>query len=277
MPICKNSKNIFEGKFCNQCGEKVYTDKDKSIVHFFGEAFHFITHFEGTLFTTLKTMFKTPGKLSVDYCNGVRKKYFKPLSFFLLLVIIYLLFPVIEGLNMQLQYYPSLPLFGKYASKVINEILAEKSISFNELSLLFHSTAEKTSKFLILIILPFSALVCFLLGFKRRSYFFDHLIFTTEINSFYLLWGFLILPLVLSIVILFSKIFNTNVGFGELSIGLSMYLPTAIYTSIASKRFYQIKGFIQILFVTIYLIAHVLIVYTLYKLLLFVVTINQIH
>ena len=59
----------------------------------------------GTFFNTLKKIFTKPGQLSVDYCNGKRKTYFKPLSLFLLLVVVYLLFPVFEGLNMKLYYH----------------------------------------------------------------------------------------------------------------------------------------------------------------------------
>jgi hypothetical protein len=38
---CKNCGHAFEGKFCNACGEKFYTDKDKSVKHLLEEAFHF--------------------------------------------------------------------------------------------------------------------------------------------------------------------------------------------------------------------------------------------
>src|SRR5687768_6645997 len=99
---CKNCGNHFSGKFCNNCGEKVITGHDKSVLHLVDEGFHFLTHFEGKFFTTLRTMFSKPGLLSLDYCNGIRKRYYKPVSFFLLLVILYLLFPMFQGLNMTL-------------------------------------------------------------------------------------------------------------------------------------------------------------------------------
>src|SRR4029078_451394 len=99
---CKNCGNHFNGNYCNNCGEKVYTEHDRTAFHFLEEGFHFLTHFEGTFFTTIKTIFAKPGQVSVDYANGIRKKYFKLLSLFLLLVVLYLLFPVFEGLNMKL-------------------------------------------------------------------------------------------------------------------------------------------------------------------------------
>src|SRR5689334_1275203 len=98
---CKNCGHSFSGKYCNNCGEKVYTEHDRTFMHFVEEGMHFITHLDGTLINTIRTMFKSPGKLSVDYCAGKRKTYFKPLSFFLLLVVIYLLFPFFQALNMR--------------------------------------------------------------------------------------------------------------------------------------------------------------------------------
>ena len=47
---CKNCGNFFYGNYCNICGEKVYTEHDKSILHFFEDAVHFLTHFEGNFF-----------------------------------------------------------------------------------------------------------------------------------------------------------------------------------------------------------------------------------
>jgi hypothetical protein len=47
--ICKNCGNQFLGKYCNECGEKVYTEHDKTFSHFLGETFHFITHWDSKI------------------------------------------------------------------------------------------------------------------------------------------------------------------------------------------------------------------------------------
>src|SRR5579871_2821131 len=103
--VCKNCKHSFVGNFCNACGEKVYHENDRAFKHLFEEVLHFLTHFDGTLLRNIKTMLTYPGKVSEDFCYGIRKKYFKPLSLFLLLVILYLLFPLFGGLNMKLIYH----------------------------------------------------------------------------------------------------------------------------------------------------------------------------
>src|SRR6478736_8508316 len=127
--ICKNCNNSFSGKYCNHCGEKLYHEKDRSVFHLFEEGLHFLTHFDGTFFNTLKKIFTKPGQLSVDYCNGKRKTYFKPLSFFLLLVVLYLLFPVFEGLNMKLYYHTHHILYGNYARRMVIDIMTQKHLA----------------------------------------------------------------------------------------------------------------------------------------------------
>jgi hypothetical protein len=277
--ICKNCSNAFAGKFCNNCGEKVYSEHDKRVVHFFDEGFHFLTHFEGKFFTTLKTFFTKPGKVSVDYCDGVRKKYFKPLSLFLMLVILYLIFPFFEGLNMRMGYYSTQKYFGAYAETRIQQKLTETGLSKEALAEKFHAKSEKASKFLLITIVPFSALVFYALAFFKRRYFFDHMVFSAEINSFYLLWGFLILPLLIGIFIFAVKWItgSANMYLGDGVLGWLIYVPLAVYTAIAGRRFYGFNWWQNILFFTAFYFAHTFIVYSLYKFLLFVTVINQIH
>jgi hypothetical protein len=116
---CKNCQFEFTGQYCNNCGEKVYHEEDKKVSHLFDQAFHFISHFEGTFFSTLKTIALKPGKYSFDYCNGIRKKYFKPISLFLILVILYLIFPMLRALNMELVMNMESDFFGNYATKKV--------------------------------------------------------------------------------------------------------------------------------------------------------------
>ncbi|MFY7840187.1 MAG: DUF3667 domain-containing protein [Lacibacter sp.] len=275
---CKNCGNHFHGRYCNNCGEKVYGEHDRSVIHFIEEGFHFITHFEGTLLTTLRAIVTKPGKLSLDYCNGIRKKYFKPLSLFLLLVVLYLLFPVFEGLNMKMEYYPKQDLYGNYAQRKVDEKLKETGLSITELSEKFHTKSEKASKFLLIVIIPFTALLFYGVAFFKRRYFFDHMVFAAEINSVYLLWGFVILPLLVALINLIAYwLAGTYIPFYDRLIGIFIYTGLSIYLSIAANRFYTFKWWQSLLFVIVFFFVHSFIVYVLYKLLLFVTVINQIH
>jgi hypothetical protein len=277
---CKNCGQVFEGKYCNNCGEKVLHTHDRSIGHFFEDAIHFITHFDGKFFVTLKTMFRTPGKLSVDYTQGRRQPYFKPVSFFLLLVVLYLLFPLFGGLNMPLSMHVGQKsTYGQFAEgKVEHYLQSHPGMTMSALSEQFAQKSEKTSKLLLFIIIPLSALPLWLLLFRRRPYFYDHLLLATELNSVYLLITFFIFPLLIrGLNALLSLMHLQRFTSGDGIIGIAMYVIFAIYCGVAIRRFYQLKwrhGFIVLL---VLLAVHPFIIYVLYKFILFVVAFALVH
>ena len=278
LTTCKNCGNSFSGKFCNSCGEKVYGEHDRSLFHFFEEGFHFVTHFEGSFLTTIKTFILSPGKVSDDYCYGIRKKYFKPLSLFLLLVVIYLLFPRFEGLNMRLPYHEKGLVYGNYASEKIKAVLANTHLTETQLEEAFHAKGEKTSKFLLLILIPLTALWFWLLTFRKRKYFFDQIIFATEANCIFILFGFLIFPLILKLIeIPYRAAFQSPLMFSDLTSSIIIYIVVCVYVSIGSRRFYQLNRMQSVLFGILFYAAHGIIVGVIYKFLSFVITINQIH
>jgi hypothetical protein len=275
---CKNCGNRFSGKYCNECGEKVYTEHDRTAIHFLEEGFHFLTHFEGTFFTTVKTIFTKPGQVSVDYAYGIRKKYFKLLSLFLLLVVIYLLFPMFEGLNMQLYYHVHHSMYGNYARGKVISIMQQKHWTDQQVSEQFHKISEKTSKILLLVLIPLTALATWPITFRKRNYAYDQMVFATEMNCFYLIWGFLLLPLLLNIFEwTFHLIFGQYVPFNDNYTIFLIGMPLIIYVAIASKKFYTLKIWQAILFSLYFFVIHTFIVQYLYKFILFVTVIKQIH
>ena len=271
---CKNCGHSFPGKFCNHCGEKVYHEHDKRITHLFEEGFHFMTHFEGKFFTTIKTIFISPGKVSLDYSNGIRKKYFKPLSLFLLLVIIYLLFPLTEGLNMRAQFHTGNMLYGNYAASKIAEIKNEAGLDDASFESIFHSKGEKVSRLLLVVLIPLSALWFWLLTYKRRPYYFDQVVFSAEVNSFYLLWGFILFPVLANF---FRYLFLNNAApITESSWLIAGFIPIAIFTIAGSYRFYNLNKWKAVLFGLLFLLVHTIILQFIYKFILFVIIIHLI-
>jgi hypothetical protein len=266
---CKNCGEQFAGKFCNRCGEKIYHEHDKSVGHLFHEAFHFITHFEGTFFNPLKAIFTKPGKLSLDYCNGLRKRYFKPISFFLLLVILYLLFPVFEGLNMKLYYHVRHDFYGEYAMQKALEVMKAKNLTDPQMGELFHLKSEKTSKFLLFIIIPVMALISKLLGFKNRRLYFDHFIFSIEVSSFFILWGFLLFPFLISVIKPLRHVIA-----GETQTGIGIFTIFIIYLTLAAKRFFGFKWWYTLLYSLVFSLALILFLEFIYKFILFFIAIH---
>lgn len=243
---CKSCKNVFSGRFCNNCGEKVFSHKDKTLSHIFEEVFHFITHFEGSFFTTLKTFLGSPGKFSLEFSNGIRKKYFKPISFFLLLVILYLLFPKFEGLNMKLAVLAS-PDYGyrDFTIQIIKSKMAAKSISAIELAKLYDAKSPSISKLALFLYIPLSCFVLQLLFLQKRKPFYDNFILATEISSFFIFSSFLVFPFIAFIVNAIWPSLNYLFYDGSWLWHI-LSLAFVAFISISFLKFYQAKWYLAI-------------------------------
>lgn len=268
MIICKNCAASFEGNFCNHCGQKNYTDKDKSIKHLIEEIFHFVTHFEGAFFITLKTIFARPGTLTVDYSNGIRKKYFKPISFFLLIVIVYLIFPIFKGLDPEMYKY-KYGFGGHFIEQQIQEKVNRNHLSEEDLSHSFEMKSHTVSKFSLLLIIPFTALFMSLLFYKKRVLF-DMVIASTEVNVFYLLAIFLLLPLALmGMALIGLDVSGINNDDAITLLATSIF---SIYSSVLFHKVFPAAWWIAIVKAVTFSIIHLFVIFFLYRFLVFEIT-----
>lgn len=80
---CNNCQNIFEGKHCNNCGQKA-TVGNLNLKALFNEAWHSITHTDNGILKLIKDLFLKPKQVYLGYFAGQRKTYFSPVTFFLI-------------------------------------------------------------------------------------------------------------------------------------------------------------------------------------------------
>jgi hypothetical protein len=273
--VCKNCGNSFAGKFCNNCGEKVYTDHDKSISHLFEEIFHFITHFDNKFFTTLFLFFKKPGFVSRQFCNGIRNRYFRPFSVFMIGVILYLLFPILQGLNISFGSHlaNNRALHIGFVQKWAVKKAHNQGVSLEEIAVKFNNKSPGVSKLLLILIIPLSAVVLLGIFYKSKKYYFDHFVLAAEINSFYLYFLFLMMPVFFRVVDRIGNMIHPGFDFRIAdTISLIIYfISLPIFYFVAFKRFYQVKTFTAIGKTLLFLLLHSFIVMLLYRLILYTV------
>ena len=70
---------------------------------------------------------------------------------------------------MNMKYYPQQSLYGNYAAAKIQATMAHTGLSEAALSEKFHVKAAKISKFMLLIIVPFTALYFMGIAFFKRK------------------------------------------------------------------------------------------------------------
>jgi len=86
---CKNCGIAVTNKYCENCGQRtsVYKVSFKETIHDFMDAAFSVN---APLFITLKLLLVNPGILLREYLEGKRKKYYKPVAFFILTTVAYL-------------------------------------------------------------------------------------------------------------------------------------------------------------------------------------------
>ncbi len=267
---CANCGNVFTGNYCSNCGQERFGHGDKSFLHLLEEVFHFITHFEGSFWLTLKTVLTSPGKMSADFCGGMRKKYFRPISFFLFIVVFYLVFPIFRGLDMKMDYYKALPVFGPIVTRQLESREASTGLSDAQFAVKFEDVAEKASKGCLLLLIVFSAPMLSLTFAKKRMPLYDHTILAIEINSFFLILFSLILPL---FVIVVHAIYPASAALmTESDLVYVLLLSFLAYTIVAFRRFYGVAWGWSALASVAFVLVHMIFVFYIYKFILFEVT-----
>jgi len=84
---CKNCNTIFEGNYCNNCGQKA-GEKQFMLSNLPGEFLHGFYHVHSGLVFTIRELFIRPGVTLRGYIYGKRVKYFNPFTYLLLVSLV---------------------------------------------------------------------------------------------------------------------------------------------------------------------------------------------
>jgi hypothetical protein len=101
---CKNCDHNFFGKICNQCGEKVFDEKQLTAKYFFQQVIDFFWHWENKVLKSIKLNFLKPGFITKENINGKRVSYAKPIQLYL--VVAFLFYIVVTKIGVS-DYIPA--------------------------------------------------------------------------------------------------------------------------------------------------------------------------
>ena len=95
---CRNCNATLNGPYCVKCGQRAKVDQI-TFRDTFDDLASSLFSLEAPLWRTIKLLFTKPGVLLRNYLNGQRKRYYKPVTFFILTTFIYLLLRNIIGFD----------------------------------------------------------------------------------------------------------------------------------------------------------------------------------
>jgi hypothetical protein len=178
--VCSNCRTELIGKFCHACGEKRLRRKDLSLRHFGLELFKSATHFDSKVGRSVGLLVARPGFLTVEYLQGRRKPYMRPLALFLLINLIY--FVTIAYNRVRTFETPLRLQFANRYRDVVYRLVsgrlgenpgAEERMAF---AALFDAQNHTLSKSLLVLLAPAIALLVMGLYWRRRMFYVEHLV-----------------------------------------------------------------------------------------------------
>jgi hypothetical protein len=244
---CKSCGNDHPENFCPACGEKKFDTHQLSFKHFLEETFEGLIHFDSKFLHTVKTLITKPGQLSIDYTEGRRVRYMKPVQFFLVVNLLFF-FLIFRGnlYSIPLNNYITYEDFTKYNTvEIVKEKLYKTKLSMAEYEQLFNEKITSNSKEFILVFVPVYGFVFALLFFWKKKYFVEHLVFATHFVAFVLVLNlfafyFIDLPFFLIKKIGYSQVNDYSPIFNRIY-GIIISVIVAAYIAVAINKFYKPK------------------------------------
>lgn len=87
---CRNCESVTQGSYCNNCGQRATIHK-VTFKETFKDFIDAVFSVNSPLMLTLKLLIINPGKLFREYLEGKRKTYYKPVPFFILITLVFVL------------------------------------------------------------------------------------------------------------------------------------------------------------------------------------------
>ena len=237
---CKTCGHPLEENYCPSCGEKKFDPEELSVKHFVEETFEGMIHFDNKFFHTLRTLVAKPGQLSLDYVQGKRAVYMKPVQFFLVVNLLFFFLILYNLYSLPLYNYITYkPFIGYHTREIVQQKINATHLTTGEFEQLFNEKIQADSKEYIFLFIPFYAFVFWAIFFAYKKNLVEHLIFATHFVAFVLCWFFLQnfligIPFYFFTHDNYSQIFDTIIS-------ILTGAVVAVYFMLAARRFYQ-KG-----------------------------------
>lgn len=219
MTDCTNCGASLAGEYCQSCGQKRFVDSDRRFGHLVHQFVANATDLDGRIWRSLRALLFQPGLLSHEYIIGRRARWVAPITLFLAVNVVFFLAPL-HGGDLALQFNQQVPgrvraLAGDPDTRLSDEQLAasgqihtrfttgwiearvrERDVAaraashgtsgygYRDYRIAYDAKADDVSKALLIVHVPFTALVLALLFARQRRYFAEHFIVALHFFAF---------------------------------------------------------------------------------------------
>jgi hypothetical protein len=272
---CVTCGEPLSGPYCSQCGERSLAGHSYSLRHFAEEALENLAHLDNRILRTFRVLLTRPGALAADFLDGRRKPYMGPVQLFVTANLLYFLLQPFSGFvpfTTTLRIQTTQFWWSGLAKQMTSDTIAAKHIAFEQYERDFNATAHLQGKTLVIIMVPFFAVIVWALYGRTRRYYAEHLVFSFYAFAFLLIWiG--VTSVISSALLTGASRLGLRPGplLVEVSSSLFTAVPFGVYLCFAARRTYGESNALRCVKSAVLTVALVLVA-TIYRFILFFTT-----
>ncbi|HVD97078.1 MAG TPA: DUF3667 domain-containing protein [Cytophagaceae bacterium] len=189
---CLNCGNVFNGNYCNNCGQQKLDEKEFTMKGFVHNAIGESLEVDDRLLKTIKLLLFKPGFLVSEYFRGKFQSYWSPVKLYLICSLLYF---VVFHFFPDHDFYHHESLYKQDATglmkKIADNAIAERHINEEQLTERFADFASYS----MYIVVFFYAILFSIIYFYKKMNFVHHFVFSLYLMCFIMLKDVLLFPL----------------------------------------------------------------------------------
>lgn len=184
---CKSCGAEQTSRYCPECGEQRLNPSLRSATYVVKELFRELTEVDGKLWRTLRTLIFTPGQIDKDYATGRRRIYIKPITLFLIINVIFVMFATLSDFFVNYYSQRDWQPYSELTKPWLVDYVAQTGWTEKEFAERYDQLVKVLARSLIIIQVPFFALLMGILCYRRSLFSGDYLTFALSYHSWVLI------------------------------------------------------------------------------------------
>jgi len=237
---CLNCKASVNGNFCQQCGQATRDNTDRAVGKLLGEFFGNIFFLDNRFLLSGWYLFRYPGRMTVEFLRGKRKKFISPITLFLFFNLIYFFVNPLSDYSLSLEDQMYSQPHSNWVREWVVSKLKTEGLEGADYAVTYQNSSDTISKSIMIFNVPVIAFFVYLLALKKRRFYYDSLIFAFHFFSLYMA-SWIMLPWadhLISLIAGHSESVVADISFRLFAFGIPL-----LYAIGSIKRFMDIRWY----------------------------------
>lgn len=237
---CLNCDTSVNGAFCHNCGQRVRDNSDRSLSRLVGEVLSNVFFLDNRFVLSIWYLLRFPGRMTVEFLEGKRKKFISPVTLFLFLNLIYFFVNPLSDYSLSLYDQINSQPYSGWTKSWVDLKLQKQEVDLRAYANIYQNASDNISKSIMIINVPMIAALIYLMSFQRRPFYFDSLIFAFHFFTLFMLsW----IMLDWMDILINTVVGNENSIAAAISFNLFVSIIPLLYAILGIKKFLNIRWY----------------------------------